>query len=254
MARKQVAKTKIKKKHWVPIHAPQSFDGVLLGETLVTETEQVSTKSVTMNLMILLDDPRKQQYTIRFDVTRVKDGRADTQVIGLRMTNPGIRRLIRRNRDKIDDSFVVRIAGDRLVRVKPMIVTQNKSSKAAQTEIRLKVREKLREHYAKMRFDAIVQEAIQIKTQRLLKDICSNTHPIRTAEIRELIVLPQDRKLDQEMLDKIEKEAAEEEEKRQQIASAAAVASVEVEDVKPKKKVVKKKAVKKETAEEASEE
>ncbi len=237
---KAVAKTKVKKKKWMSIHAPKSFNSVFLGETHVQEANSVLNKSVTMNLMVLLDDPKKQHYTIRFDVTQVKDGKADTQVIGLKMNPSSIKRLIRRRRDRIDDSFVVRIAGGRLVRVKPMLITRNLSSKAAQTDIRLTVRGKLRDHFQKMKFDDIVHDLIEMKTQRMVKDICNKTHPLRSVEIREIIVLPQDRKLTKEAIEEMEKEAAEESTRREQLQQAAAAAAVDADE--PPKKTPKKKA------------
>ena len=236
-----VSKTKTKKKRWIPIHAPKSFNSAMLGETLVADPSVVQDKSITMNLMILMNDPKRQSYTIRFDVTNVKENRAETQVIGLAMTPSGVKRLIRRRRDRVDDSFVLRIAGGRLVRVKPMIVTRNKSSKAAQRDIRLTVRERLRDIYAKMRFDDIVHDIIEHKTQRLLKDICNKSHPIRNAEIREVVILPQDRQLSKEMIEEMEKEAEEEAARREQLEKAAAAAAVEEEKVpKAKKKAPKK--------------
>ncbi|MDD9953804.1 MAG: hypothetical protein OXR66_05710 [Candidatus Woesearchaeota archaeon] len=237
---KQKAKTK--KKHWLPIHAPASFNHTLLGETHVTDSEAVKTKSVTLNLMTLTDDPRKQGYSVRFDVTDVKDGKAQTQVIAMGMNPQATKRLIRRNRDKIADSFVLRIAGGRLVRVKPMLVTKTRTSKAAQTEIRLTVRKQLRDLYEKMQFDTIIKDIIEMKTQKLLRDVCSKTHPVRTADIKEIVVLPEDRALTQEMQELMQKEVQEEEKKREQMASAAAAASV---DEETPKKPAKKKAAKK---------
>lgn len=240
---KAVAKTKVKKKQWVPIHAPSSFNSVPLGETNVIDKEQVRTKSVTMNLMQITNNPRQQGYTIRFDITDIKEGKAQTQLIGVQMTPSHVKRQIRRHRDRIDDSFICQIAGGRLTRVKPMVITLNHASKAAQTEIRLMVRDKLRTLYKKMRFDDIVSDLIENKTQRLIKDICSKTHPIRNAEIRAISILPQSRELTEEVRAQIEKEAKEEEEKRQQLASAGAAASVEEEAVQETKKPRKRKKV-----------
>lgn len=225
MAEKQV-KTKIKKKHWAQILAPKSFDNAVLGETHISEKEEMATKSVTTNLMVLTDDPRKQGYNIRFDVKDVKEGKAHTQVVALEMTPSAVKRLIRRGRDKVDDSFVLRIGGGRLVRVKPVIVTNTKASKAAQTDIRLNVRKRLREMYAKMRFDDIVKDVIDMKTQRMLKDLCGKTHPARSADLREITIVAQDRKMTADMEALVEKETAEEDARRAQIASAAAAASV----------------------------
>jgi small subunit ribosomal protein S3Ae len=225
-AKSRTVKTKIKKKHWAQILAPKAFDSIILGETHVSEKEQMLTKHITANLMVLTDDPRKQGYNIRFEVKEVKDGKAHTQVIGMDMTPSAVKRLIRRGRDKVDDSFVLRIGGGRLVRVKPTLVTNTKASKNTQTEIRLTVRKRLRDMFAKMRFDDIIKDIIDMKTQRSLRDLCTKTHPIRSADIREIIIVPSDRKMTAEMEALLEKEAAEEDTRRAQLASAAAVASV----------------------------
>jgi len=227
------AKTKVKKKQWVPILAPKSFDHIPLGESHVGDKEQLLTKSVTANLMTLTDDPRKQSFNIRFDVTSVKDGKAYTQIVAMTMSPSSIKRLIRRGRDKVDDSFVLRIAGNRLVRVKPVLVSNTKASKSAQTELRLTTRKRLRDLYAKMRFDDIVREAVEGKTQRLIRDLCSKTHPLRSVDLRELTIQPQDRKVTAEMEALIDKEVAEEDARRQQLASAAAAAGVGEETPAP---------------------
>jgi len=227
--KQKTVKSKVKKKHWAQILAPKLFDSMVLGETNIGEKEEMLKKSVTANLMVLTDDPRKQGYNVRFDVKEVKDGKAHTQVVGIDMTPSAIKRLIRRGRDKIDDSFVVRIGGGRLVRVKPVLVTSTKASRAAQTEMRLAVRKRVRDTFAKMRFDDIVKDIIDMKTQRVLRDLCSKTHPVRSVDIRELIILTQDRTMNAEMEALLEKEATEEDARRAQMAAAAAAASVSEE-------------------------
>jgi ribosomal protein S3AE len=226
MADEKKTSSKVKKKHWAQILAPKSFDNAVIGEAFINEKEELLNKSITTNLMVLTDDPRRQSYSVRFDVKEVKDGKAVTQVIGMEMTPSAIKRLIRRGRDKVDDSFVVRIGGGRMARVKPVLVTNTKASRAAQTEIRLTVRKRLRDLYAKMRFDSIIKDIVESKTQRMLRDIAGKTHPLRSADIREIVILPQDRKMSAEMEELLEREVAEEEARRAQLAAAAAVAGV----------------------------
>ncbi len=235
---------KIKKKHWAPILAPKVFDHAIIGEAHVLENEELLKKSISVNLMTLTDDPRKQGFSIRFDVKEIKDGKAYTQIVGLQMTPSAIKRLMRRGRDKVDDSFTLKIAGGRMARVKPVLVTNTKCSRATQTEIRLATRKRLRDYFARMRFEDIIKEIVDIKIQRMLKDIAGKTHPVRSADIREFLVLPNDRKVSIEMEELIEKEVAEEEARRAQLANAAAAAGVGEESValaaaksrKPKKK------------------
>ena len=234
------AVTKAKKKAWVPIHAPKAFDNAFLGETIVNEREALVGKSVTANLMVLTDDPRKQAYNVRFDITAVKDGKAQTQAIGFLMTPSGVKRLIRRNRDKIDDSFTVRIAGGRTIRVKPVLVTKTKASAGAQSKMRLAVRAKLQESWKRMRFEDIVLEVIDGKAGRLMRDACNRTHPTRSCDIRELIIVPANREMTPEMRALAEQEAAEEEARRTQLANAAAAAGVEEAPAEKPKRRVKK--------------
>lgn len=231
---------KVKKKTWVPIHAPKAFDSAFLGETTVNEKEQVLGKSVTANLMVLTDDPRKQAYNVRFDVTGVKDGKATTQAIGILMTPSGVKRLIRRNRDKIDDSFAIRIAGGRAIRVKPVLVTKTKASASSQSKMRLAVRTKLQDSWKRMRFEDVVLEVIDGKTSRTMRDACNHIHPVRSCDIRELVIIPSDRAMTPEMQEKMEQEAMEEETRRAALANAAAAAGIEDAPVERPKRRVKK--------------
>jgi ribosomal protein S3AE len=233
---------KIKKKHWAPILAPKVFDHAVIGEAHVLENEELLKKNVSVNLMTLTDDPRKQGFSIRFDVKDVKEGKAHTQAVALQMTPSAVKRLMRRGRDKVDDSFTLKIAGGRAVRVKPVLVTNTKCSKATQTDIRLAVRRRLRDYFARMKFEDIVKEIVDTKVQRMLKDIAGKTHPVRSADIREIFVLPNDIKVSAEMEALIEKEVAEEEARRATLANAAAAAGVGEESISaPKSKKPKKK-------------
>jgi len=184
---------KIKKKKWVPLIAPKVFNNVVLGETYVTENEQILTKSITLNLLPVLNDMRKQSYEARFDVTDVKDGQAKTALVGLTMTPSAVKRLIRRGRDKIEDSFLAKLKTDQVVRVKPVIITANLCSKQTQTVIRMDVRQRLIEVLAGSTVDGFVKEIIDNKIQRIIKDAANAHHPVRSTDIRSIILLPKDK-------------------------------------------------------------
>jgi len=193
MAEKTTAKTKIKKKKWVPILAPSIFHNIVLGETYVTENEEVKVKSVTQNLMMVTNDMRKQAYAARFDVTDVKDGKASSMLIGLEMTPSAIKRLIRRGRNKIEDSFTAVLKTGQTVRVKPVVVTNTRCSNATQTEIRLAARTRLVEILKTSTLDGFVREVLDGRIQRILRDDANKTHPIRSVDIRVVTLLPQNK-------------------------------------------------------------
>ena len=61
---------KLKKKQWYQIVAPNQFDNVTLGETLVAEPKAMLGKTLTHNLMNLTNDTKKQNINIHFKVIK----------------------------------------------------------------------------------------------------------------------------------------------------------------------------------------
>ena len=67
MAQEKASKaTTIKKKIWVQLVAPQSFNSQLIGEIPTTETKKLIGRVVTVNLMSLTGDMKKQNTNIKF--------------------------------------------------------------------------------------------------------------------------------------------------------------------------------------------
>jgi len=193
-AKKKVKAAKVRKKKWIPVLAPKIFNNAHMGDTHVGEEEEVLRKGMTLNLSTVMGDMRKQGYVARFDITKIHEGKAYASLTGLVMTPSGTKRLLRRGRSKIEDSFLVRLKDERIVRVKPLLVTISRCSKAAQTSIRLSVREKLKEVLANSTLDSFVNEIIGVKIQRVLKDIGNKHHPTRSADIRAIVLLPKHKK------------------------------------------------------------
>ncbi len=187
---KKAGKAKIKKK-WVPVLAPKSFNSQQLGETYVASPEDALGKTVTANLMNLSGDMRKQGIEIRFDVVKVQEGKALTAVTGYELLPSNMKRLVRRGRSKVADSFITRTATKRRVRIKPLIITTSRASARVCTAIRLAVRAKLKELVGSMSFEKLIQELIGFRIQRALKEAAAPIHPIKTAEIRVCVLLPE---------------------------------------------------------------
>ena len=185
--------TKVKKKKWVPVYAPKIFNNVILGETHVTEDEQVTKKSVGLNLGTVMNDMRKQTYFASFEIVSLKEGKAQAALVGVKMTPSGTKRLIRRGRTKVEDSFLARLKDKTIVRVKPLVVTINTCSKNTQTAIRLSIREKIKALLAESSFDQFASEIVNNKIQRVLKTVAGEHHPVRTADIKAFMLLPASR-------------------------------------------------------------
>lgn len=177
-------KSKKKKKRWISIFANAPFENKEIGESYVSEPEMLKDKRITLNLMTLLSNPRKQSINIKFHVKEVKEGKGIADIASYEMIPSAVKRLIRRSRDKIDDSFLAKTKSGEVVRVKPIIITNANTYKSEQTRLRMQARELLREYLSKNTFVDFTKDLIDGKISKFLKDQLSKLYPVRSAEIR----------------------------------------------------------------------
>lgn len=198
---KYMSNTKVRKgkRRWYPILAPKIFESQPIGETFVFETEQIEGKHMTVNLMTLTGNPKKQNMNVFLKVTEVKEGTAHTMTRGIEMQQSSTRRMVRRGRSKIADSFPVKTKKGQRVRIKPLIMTRNRCDAATQSAIRQKARELIRETFKKYSFDTVVNDIVHNRLQRYLKDQLSAVFPIRSADIRYLRYEAADNEAEDEM-------------------------------------------------------
>lgn len=202
------------KRKWYPIYAPTMFNNQVLGETFVWETETIPNKHLTINLMTLTGNPKKQNYNVFFKVVDIKDGKGVTKTLGLEMQHSSVKRLARRGRSKVADSFLVKTKKDEYVRIKPIIMTRSRADNDVQSALRMKCRPLLRELIKKYNFETVVNDIINMRLQRHIKQQLDEIFPVRSVDIRYL---------------KYEKPPADDEE------DAVEETDYVVEDVKPKK-------------------
>ncbi len=179
-------KTIIKKgkKKWAPIYAPAMFGEALLGESHVFETSDLNGKYLTANLSTITKNMRKQNANIQFKVIGVEDGKGKTEVVGYNMINSALKRLVRRGRDKVADSFISKTSDKRILRIKPLIVTVNHTTKLIQSACRLEARKIIREYVVKTNVEGTVQAIVEGKLQKIIKDSLKKIFPIKSVDIR----------------------------------------------------------------------
>lgn len=182
--KKKTTATKVKKKKWFPIFAPAQFNGASLGETYVSESEDMSNKFITVNLSTITRSMRKQNINIHFKMDRVEDGKGYTTIIGYSLINAAMKRLVRRGRDKVTDSFLAKTKDKKVLRVKPLIITLNKGTKSTQSAVRLEARRIVREHLFTRTVEEAFGDIVDGKLQKLIKEAASKLYPLKTVEIR----------------------------------------------------------------------
>ncbi len=178
------------KKHWVPVLAPSIFKNEPLGESYVLETSTLKGRGISVNLMNITGDMKKQNLSVSFRITDVKEGKAHTRVTALEMQPNTVKRLVRRGRSKIEDSFIVKLAHGQVARIKPLLITKNVSSNTGAAALRKRCREVMAELASSHSFETLVADIVAMRLQRHLRQELSVVFPLRSVDIRVFALEP----------------------------------------------------------------
>jgi small subunit ribosomal protein S3Ae len=190
MVNKKVKKSqsKTKRKTWVTLKAPQVFGGGELGHTLVEDPKLVMGKAISANLMNLTRDPKKQGVNVRFKVSALHSSYAQTIFSNYKVMPSSIKRIVRRNKNRVDHSFKCKTADGTLLTVKPIVLTMNKCNNSVNKAIRKKVVSFIYYHFGKRTLDQVCQDIIGSKIQYALKKSLAKIYPVSICELREVSV------------------------------------------------------------------
>ena len=189
MAKKVITKKttlKKKKKHWVHILATKEFDHMEIGETLAAETPSLIGKKVVVNLMHLTNDIKKQNTKVHFKVCEIKDEKAYTEIVGIEMVEAHIKRVVRRSRDKLTDSLRLTTQDNKVIQIKPIIITRNQTKGTILTLLRKNTRDYLTALAKENTYDNIIHLLLTNEIQKRLREILKKIYPIAFSEIRVL--------------------------------------------------------------------
>lgn len=178
------ATLKKKKKMWYPIYAPKMLNNIILGESTVYNKEELKGKTLKLNLSTIINDMRKQQLEIFFSVTEVVENKGITEVTGISLVQSYIKRLVRRGRDKVDDSFLVKSKDRKVIRIKPLLITNYRTNRSVNSRLRLDTREVIRRILSKTDADEFFHMIITGKIQKEIKDKVNKIYPLKHVEIR----------------------------------------------------------------------
>ena len=249
--------TRAKKKQWLKIHAGKPFNQQLIGETAIAEPGLAVGKPMTVNLMNLTGEIRKQNTNIKFVIDKVIEGKATTKVTGYEMISAGLKRMVRRRSSKIDMSFTAVTADKFKVRIKPFILTRNKVSNSVLNAMRRQTMDAVRKTISNTGFQNIIQDITNHRFQIGLKKQLSKVYPIKTFEIKSLKVITERKQVEKEVkpvkeVKKLEPETKKLEPEKEPASEKEAIkekAAPEKEPTETKKELKEKAAPEKEPTE-----
>ena len=178
-----------KKKRWYKLIAPALFNNEVLGESPALDADVVEKRTITANLMTLTRDMKKQHVDVTFEVNKIQGDSAFTEMKRYEINPTFIKRSVRRNRSRVDDSFAAITIDGWKLQVKPFLLTRFSTPKSITTALRKKTRDFIIRAIAKNTRDTILHDVISMKLQRLLRDAVKNIYNLRSCEIRVLDVL-----------------------------------------------------------------
>lgn len=188
-----------KRKRWHRIISPKVFGEQIIGETPSLEPEMLLGRTIATSLTSLTRDMKRQGVYVTFEVDKVMGDTAYTHVKKYEMTASSIKRLVRRNRNRVDDSFLCTTADNVPVRVKPFLLTRNATKHSVGTILRRMTRDFLGRTVRKLSYDILIQDIVSGKLQKAWRDIVKNIYPLKACDIRVLTLELGGKKLEEVM-------------------------------------------------------
>ena len=180
-----------KKKRWFQLIAPKMFNNQTLGETLVAEPDKMMKKPIKVSMMSLTGDMKKQHINIKFEVYNISENKAYTKVVGYEFGPASIKRLVRRRRKRVDDSYLCNTKDNIKVRIKPFFVTRAETNKSVMTSMRKLSKAFIEKFAAERKCDDLIYDIIDYRLQRELRKVLAKIYPLRTCEIRNFSIVKQ---------------------------------------------------------------
>ncbi len=175
---------KVRKKEWYVIKAPQSFEHAVIGETPAYESGSLVGRIVTVNLMTLTNDVKRQNMNVQFEIDAVAGTAATTKIRSVELVSGSIKRMVRRACEKMDISFACKTADGQTIRVKPLLITKSAVNNSTLAKIHKLSIGYLRRMLKTVSFENAIDDMVAKRTQASLKKYLNKIYPLKTCEIR----------------------------------------------------------------------
>ena len=182
-ARKQ--RDKWKSKRWFTIRAPRnpwSFN--IIGETIAEDEEQLIGRPYEIMQNELDGDFSKMHVKVQFRITGVVGADALTEYVGHELLKDHIRRQVRRDRGKIDDTVDVVTDDGFYIRVKPLMISRHSIKGSQKRQMRTLARDIILKVGATSTWVEMQKASLDGTLETQIKEAASKIQPVREVMIR----------------------------------------------------------------------
>ncbi|MDH5362856.1 MAG: 30S ribosomal protein S3ae [Aigarchaeota archaeon] len=148
----------------VTIFSPPYFGGREIGQTFSSGSAEIPGRVVETSLYAITDDFSKQYLLMRFKVTRVADGSAETMFYGHEYGREYLRSLVRRGSTRVDGVFKVTTKDGYGLRVTVTAFTVGRTRSVKKKAIRKVMSDVVQRAAARLTIDQFAQELVLGKT------------------------------------------------------------------------------------------
>jgi small subunit ribosomal protein S3Ae len=182
--KKGKAVDKWRKKKYFSVLAPKIFQERELGQTIAYDSSSLEGRRMCTNLMTLTGNIKNQHIVITFKVNRVQGDTAFTMVEKCEVVPSALKRKVRRQRNRLDESFQCVTKDNKIIRIKPLIITRGKTSRSVLSALRKAVLQFVVNSVRKADYDYLVMDIITNKFQRSIANSINKIMPVRSVDIR----------------------------------------------------------------------
>ena len=182
-ARKQ--RDKWKAKRWYTIRAPRTpWSFRVIGETLAEDPSQLIGRNYEVIQNELDGDFSKMHVKVVFKVTDVLGNDAITEFVGHELLKDHVRRQVRRDRGKIDDTIDVVTEDGFYVRFKPLMISRARIKSSQKQQMRTIARDIILTTGATSTWFKLQAATLDGTLESKIKEAVSKIQPVRTVVIR----------------------------------------------------------------------
>jgi len=182
-ARKQ--RDKWKSKRWYTIRAPRHpWAFKVIGETIAEDESMLIGRNYEILQNELDGDFSKMHVKVQFRIAGVVGGDALTEYIGHEMLKDHIRRQVRRDRGKVDDTVDIVTEDGFYVRGKPLLISRNRIKGSQKQEMRTLAREVILKTGANSTWIDLQKSSLDGTLEAKIREAVSKIQPVRGVMIR----------------------------------------------------------------------
>lgn len=180
----ETKKVLVKKKLWKTIRATKPFENQTLGETYVAEPQQKIGATITINSSSLTGEQGRAAMQFRFRIATYVDDVLHAELVGGFLYPSAVRKFVRRGREKLDQSFMIKTKDGIPLRVKTVSITRGKPTGGVLTKLGKHIIHHLGKTAAQLDYLSWVSSMVSRQLQKGVMDYVKKCYPLMAFEIR----------------------------------------------------------------------